>query len=361
MSFHTGGRLLSILGYAQMLFNDLDENDEHIESVEQIIQAGMRSRDIVRQLLAFSRKQALEFKPLNLNYIIARFEKLLRRTIREDIVIQIKLASYVPPVRGDIGQIEQVIMNLAVNAQDAMADGGTLTFSTHLTALDEENPGFEEKAVPGQYVLLSVDDTGCGIDAETRKKLFEPFFSTKGEYGTGLGLATVYGIVKQHEGYISVCSAPPNGATFNIYLPVSETTETPEESDTISPSDLNGTETVLIVEDNTPVREISREILKRHGYTVLVAENGKEAMSVLDEYKGRVDMILTDVVMPEMDGEKMSTEITGRNPDIKILYMSGYTDDVIAPRGVLDKGVNFIQKPFTLQDLAIKVRKVLDK
>jgi len=358
---HDLNNLLSpILGYSEMLLDDFDSNDTRKASVEQIVQAGMRARDIVRQLLAFSRKQALEFKAVDLNKILNRFKKLLRRTIREDISIKFMPASHIPLVRGDIGQLEQVIMNLGVNAQDAMAEGGTLTFETSLTELDEDYASSHEGVKPGTYVMLSVRDTGCGIDAETCQHLFEPFFSTKGEYGTGLGLATVYGIVKQHGGNIWVFSEPGNGTTFKIYLPVSETTDAPTESDSIVPSDLKGSETILIVEDNAQVRNISREILKRQGYTVLIAENGKEALTVLKQQEKAVHLVLSDVVMPEMGGKNLFDQIAVYNPYMKVLFMSGYTDDVIAHRGLLYEGANYIQKPFTVHALAVKVRRILD-
>ncbi|MBW1719693.1 MAG: response regulator [Deltaproteobacteria bacterium] len=352
--------LAPILGYGEMLLQDFDRNDTRKASVEQIVEAGMRARDIVRQLLAFSRKQALEFKAVDLNKVLTRFEKLLRRTIREDIAIRFMPASQVPFIRGDIGQLEQVIMNLAVNAQDAMPEGGTLTFDTFLTELGEDYAATHEGVKSGAYVMLGVSDTGYGMGAETCEHLFEPFFSTKGEHGTGLGLATVYGIVKQHGGNIWVYSEIGKGTTFKIYLPVSEETGAPSESDSMGPPDLQGSETILIVEDNAQIRNLSHAILKRQGYKVLVAENGKEALTVLNQHEGPLHLILTDVVMPKMDGKALFDQISGYNPDVKVLYMSGYTNDVIAHRGVLDEGMNFIQKPCSVQALAAKVREVLD-
>lgn len=358
---HDLNNLLSpILGYSEMLLDDFDSNDARRASVEHIIQASMGARDIVRQLLAFSRKQALEFKAVDLNKVLIRFEKLLRRTIREDIAIQFVPDPDIPLVRGDIGQLEQVIMNLGVNAQDAMAEGGTLTFETRLTELDEDYASSHKGVKPGAYVMLSVSDTGCGMDTETCQHIFEPFYSTKGEYGTGLGLATVYGIVKQHGGNIWAYSEVGNGTAFKIYLPVSEASDATTENDSPIPSDVKGSETILIVEDNAQVRDISREIFKRQGYTVHIAENGKEALAVLKQQEKSVDLILSDVVMPEMDGKNLFDQIAVYNPYVKILFMSGYTDDVIAHRGVLYEGANFIQKPFTAHALATKVREILE-
>ncbi len=358
---HDLNNLLSpILGYSEMLLFDFDENDKRRDSLQQIIHAGIRARDVVRQLLAFSRKQALEFKTVDLNKVLSRFEKLLRRTIREDILVKIKPGPQVPLIRGDIGQLEQVIMNLAVNAQDAMENGGTLVIETFAAELNGNITVYNEKIAPGKYLILSVKDTGSGMSAETRKHLFEPFFSTKGEQGTGLGLATVYGIIRQHGGGISVYSEPGNGTTFNIYLPVSQNNDASPDTDVEIPSNLHGTETILIVEDNAQVRSITCGILESYGYKILVAENGMDAIAILKKHKKQVQLILTDVVMPVMDGKKLSSMALALDPDIKILFMSGYTDDVIAHRGVLDEGVNFIQKPFTVQGLAARVRKVLD-
>jgi CheY-like chemotaxis protein len=331
--------------------------------VEKIVQAARRARDLVRQLLAFSRKQVLELEPVDLNKILTEFEKLLRRTIREDVAVEIIPAPSLPPVKADVGQLEQVIMNLAVNAQDAMPDGGRLTIQTGLAKLDQAYAASHEEVTPGPHVMLCVSDTGCGMDACTSEQIFEPFFTTKAEQGgTGLGLATVYGIVKQHGGHIWVYSEPGQGATFRVYLPVSEVSTRPEKSRTIEgPTDRRGFETVLVVEDNRYVRRIAHTILERQGYSVLVAENGQEALSILEGHTGPLHLLFTDVVMPEMNGRALFDRITSRFPGIKVLYMSGYTNEVIAQRGVLDEGINFIQKPFSVQALVDKVRTVLDE
>ncbi len=358
---HDLNNLLSpILGYGEMLLEDFDAHDARKASVEEIVQAGLRARDLVRQLLAFSRKQVLEFKLLDLNNVLARFEKLLRRTIREDIDLKIFPAPSLPLIQGDIGQLEQVIMNLAVNAQDAMPDGGALTMETAVAELDEEYAEARSGVTPGRYVMLSVSDTGLGVDDETRERIFEPFFTTKEkDKGTGLGLATVYGIVKQHGGNIWIYSEPGKGATFKVYLPAAEETDAPSERPPAEASVSGRAETILLVEDNVQVRHLTRAILLRQGYIVLTAESGKHALAVCDQLDGEVDLLLTDVVMPEMSGRELYDRIAARHPHVKALYMSGYTDNVIAHRGVLDKGVHFIQKPFSAKVLAAKVREAL--
>ena len=325
------------------------------------MQAGQRARDLVHQLLAFSRKQTLEYKSVDLNIVINGFKKLLRRTIREDIEIKVILTPGIRSIKADIGQIEQVIMNLAVNAQNAMPNSGKLTIKTAMARLDENYTSLHTDVQPGNYVMLAISDTGCGLDDDTSKHIFEPFFSTKGTQGTGLGLATVYGIVKQHGGNIEVYSEPNNGTIFKVYLPLSE--KAAQEMTTISKisSNLTGTETVLIVEDNAQVRDLGQTILKRQGYTVLSAENGDQALAILNATDNPVDLLLTDVVMPGMNGKELFTRVSEKHPGLKVLFMSGYTDDIIAHRGVLEKGINFIKKPFSIQTLAAKVRDVLKK
>ena len=352
--------LTPILGYCQLLQDDSALNEKQQEFVNHILSAGLRARDLVRQLLAFSRKQTLEYKPVNLNETLAGFEKLLQRTIREDIVIEITAAQDLPMVMADTGQIEQVIMNLAVNASDAMPEGGTLTFETMMVELDEHYAAMHTGVKPGRYVMLAVSDTGCGMDEKVREQLFEPFFSTKGELGTGLGLATVYGIIKQHDGNIWVYSEPGRGTTFKIYLPLSDDTHEDMKPAAARVTELKGTETILLVEDNEQVLQLARHFLQNMGYTVLAAENGFKALKILESHTGPLHLLLTDVVMPEMNGRELVEKSSKILPALKVLYMSGYTDNVIANRGVLDAGVAFIQKPFTGLDLAAKVREVLD-
>jgi len=351
--------LTPIIGYGELLISDMGAHEKNQEAIKQIVQAGFRARDLVRQLLAFGRKQTLEYKITDLNKIIEGFKNLLRSTIREDIEIEFILPPNIPAIKADIGQIEQVIMNLCVNAQDAMLTGGKLTLMTSTVEVDEKMAASKPGTTAGWYVMLSVSDSGCGIDPKVKAQIFEPFFSTKGEHGTGLGLSTVYGIVKQHGGNIWVDSRPGIGSTFKVYLPVSNENQIDTKADELVPDDLKGPETILLVEDSEQVRNLSRDILTRQGYTTLVAENGAEALKILADHSGNVDLILTDVVMPDMNGKDLYTIISKEYPDIKVLYMSGYTHNVIAHHGVLDQGVNFIQKPFSVQALSEKIRKVL--
>jgi two-component system, cell cycle sensor histidine kinase and response regulator CckA len=359
---HDLNNLLSpILGYGEMLRDDLDPEDMRRESVDEIIGAGLRARDLVRQLLAFSRKQILEFKPLNLNKIAAGLERLLRYTIREDIEMEFDLTPDAGVVMADIGQVEQVIMNLSVNAADAMPEGGELTIETQKVYLDEEYANHHTSVKPGEYAMLAVSDSGVGMDEATRERIFDPFFSTKGESGTGLGLATVYGIVKQHGGNIWVYSEPGKGSTFKVYLPVVETSEPEETTSAETIEDLKGSETILIVEDSDQVRRLAESVLKRNGYQVLTAKDGAQALEAMASHDRPVNLLLTDVVLPGMNGRELYEKAAESSPSLKVLYMSGYTDNVIAHRGVLDAGVQFIQKPFTVYGLAVKVREVLDE
>lgn len=354
--------LVPILGYSQFLLDDFGPDDARRKSVKQIINAGLKARDLVRQLLAFGRKQVLEYKPVDINQVIKSFENLLRRTIREDIAIEIILSPHISPVMADIGQIEQVIMNLAVNAADAMPEGGKMTIETELVELDDEYAGKHPSVEAGEFVMLAISDTGCGMDNETREHIFEPFFTTKGESGTGLGLATVYGIVKQHGGNIWVYSEPEKGTAFKVYLPVSENEPIEgEKKGRALTTDLKGSETILLVEDDEDVRYLANAILSRHGYTVLVAKNGVDALTVLEAYNKPVNLLLTDVVMPEMNGKDLFEKIAPKYPDIKVVYMSGYTNNIIVHHGILDNGVQFIQKPFTVEALAVKIREVLEQ
>ena len=358
---HDLNNLLSpILGYSEILLDDLGPDDARREYVDEILASGLRARDLVRQLLAFGRKQTLEYKPLNLNKTVRRFEKLLQRTIREDIEIEILLSPDIPIVMADIVQIEQVIMNLAVNAADAMPEGGRFTIETARANLDEDYAATHEGVEPGEYVMLAVSDTGCGMDDETREHLFEPFFSTKGEEGTGLGLATVHGIVKQHGGSIWFYSEPGIGTTFKVYLPVPEEPRVEERIGKKTATALKGSQTILLVEDNEQVRHLALAILERQGYTVLVAENGAEALTILAAHDAKVHLLLTDVIMPGINGRELFAKVAGKYPDLKVIYMSGYTDNMIAHSGVLDEGVQFVQKPFSVRTLAAKVREVLD-
>ncbi|WP_020586064.1 GAF domain-containing protein [Desulfobacter curvatus] len=355
--------LCPILNYAEMLTEDLSVGDERREQALEIANAGSRARDLVRQLLAFSRKQVITLKPIDINQVVRGIEKLLLRTIPEDIKLKKNLSREIRPVLADIGQIEQILINLTVNSADAMPDGGLLIIETGLSHLDEEYARTHPDVRPGLYVMLSVSDTGSGMDDATLAHIFEPFFSTKGERGTGLGLATVYGIVKQHRGNIWVYSEPEMGTTFKIYLPPAmEMPDKPDKEESVkkTKNSLKGEETILLVEDNEQVRNLGRAILKRWGYKVLEAENGDDALDIMASYGDVIHLLLTDVVMPGMNGKELYDKAVQKYQDLKVLFMSGYTDDIIADRGVLSEGIQLLQKPFSVNGLASKVREVLD-
>ena len=361
---HDLNNLLSpILGYSDLLLLDLAEDDSRKEYVQSISQAGIRARELVHQLLAFGRKQTLVMETVELNHLIATFIQLLRRTVREDIQITTEFCKNSCVVRVDTGQIEQVIMNLLVNAQDAMPDGGKIILETAKVALDDDYARIHTDVVPGKFVMMAITDTGSGMSEDTRQQIFSPFFTTKKKgKGTGLGLATVYGIVKQHGGHIWVYSEPDQGTTFKVYLPAVEekaavvpAAEKKQEQD--APS---GSEMIMVVEDNEMVRQMTVDILVRRGYEVLSAAGGDECLAKIKEHSRPIELLVTDVVMPEMNGKELYKKAQKLLPSLKVLYMSGYTENVIAYRGVLEDGVNFIQKPFNPAGLAIKVREALD-
>jgi len=325
------------------------------------MEAAVRAKGLVRQLLAFGRQQAMEFKALDLNEMIRGFHSLLRRTVREDIDIRFTPAPSNPVIRGDRGQLEQVIMNLVVNAQDAMPEGGALLIEASEVELDEDYAGLRPGVTPGQYCLLAVSDTGTGMDPATREKIFEPFFTTKERgKGTGLGLATAYGIIKQHEGNIWAYSHPGQGTTFKVYLPLADLPATERTEKKQEAQVLRGTETVMVVEDEAAVRSLAAKVLERNGYSVMVAEDGPACLEFLSQHDGPLDLLLTDVVLPGMNGRELHERLKERFPGIKALYMSGYSKDIITHRGVLDQGIPFIQKPFSVEALTIRVKEVLD-
>lgn len=360
---HDLNNLLSpILGYTELLLAQPGTDTTAKGRLEQIHKAGIGARDLVRQLLAFGRKQTLDYNPLDVNVTLQKYTELIRRTIPEDIDIKILQSDKVRPIMADHGQIEQVIMNLAVNASDSMPDGGKLTIETDMVTLDHSYAARHLGVKEGDYLMMSVSDTGKGMDERTLSQIFEPFFTTKGNKGTGLGLATVYGIVKQHGGNIFVYSEPDQGTTFKVYLPAVGSVDLAHfgNNNDGESKTLTGTETVLVVEDNPQVLETAKTILTQHGYSVVTAEDGKTALDTLDNYEGKIDLMLTDIVLPKMNGREVYEAAKKAHPHIHVIYMSGYTSNVIAHRGVLDKDIVFIQKPFSVKTLCEKVRDVLD-
>jgi PAS domain S-box-containing protein len=359
---HDFNNLLTvILGYSDLLAAKLEPGSLQLEELDEIRTAGERAASLTRQLLAFSRQQVLERKVLDVNELIADVEKMLGRLIGEDIDLVTVLSPALPRVLADAGQLEQVIMNLAVNARDAMPRGGRLTIETANVELDEAYGRLHAAVQPGSYVMIAVSDTGVGMNGETLAHMFEPFFTTKERgKGTGLGLATVYGIVKQSGGYVWVYSEVGKGTTFKVYLPLVEEGGEARPVPAAEPVSLVGSETVLLVEDEEPVRALSRSILESYGYTVLEAASGKDGLEVARTYPLPIHLVLTDVVMPEMGGSDLASRLEALRPGVPVLYMSGYTDDAVFRHGLLEKGRVFLQKPFTPSDLARRVRGLLD-
>jgi two-component system cell cycle sensor histidine kinase/response regulator CckA len=353
--------LMVISGYTEVLLEQTKKSDPLYPKIEAIHQATDRATTLTRQLLAFSRKQLLELKVVDVNTIVADMKRLLCPLIGENIELQTTLAPDLGRTRADAGQIEQVIMNLVVNSKDAMPDGGKITIQTTNAKLNNEDLRGEYNYIrPGLYVMFSVTDTGQGMDKETQSRIFEPFFTTKEKgKGTGLGLSTVYGIIKQSGGYVLAESELRRGTTFRIYLPRVEEAVEPAGPARISPTQVGGSETVLLVEDEESVRQLVRETLELKGYKVLEADNGDAALQIVSGYADKIDMLITDVVMPGMSGRELSARMCASYPQTKVLYLSGYTEDAIVHEGALDPGTAFLQKPFTLQMLSRKVREVL--
>jgi len=353
--------LMVISGYAEVLLEQTRKGSPLYPKIEAIHQAADRATTLTRQLLAFSRKQLLELKVVDLNLIIEDMERLLRPLIGENIELMTELGPDLGRTRADAGQIEQVIMNLVVNAKDAMPSGGKIVIKTANARLNNEDRRREYNYLqPGLYVLVSVTDTGEGMDKETQSRIFEPFFTTKEKgKGTGLGLSTVYGIIKQSGGYVLVESELRKGTTFRIYLPRVEDALEPMGAVGASRSHSGGSETVLLVEDEESVRKLVRETLESKGYKVLEADNGESALQIVSAHRGEIHMLITDVVMPGMSGRELSARLCALHPQTKVLYLSGYTEDAIVHEGVIDPETAFLQKPFTLQNLSRKVREVL--
>ncbi|MGA2746948.1 MAG: ATP-binding protein [Candidatus Sulfotelmatobacter sp.] len=368
--------LMVISGYSEFLLERLGAEPHLRGPAQEIARAAERASSLTRQLLAFSRKQMLAPRIVNLNEVATENSKMLTRMIGEDIDLVLVPSPNLWPVRADAGQIEQVIMNLAVNARDAMPSGGKLTIETSNVSLDEDYARFHAPLRPGDYVMIAISDTGAGMDSDTQSHIFEPFFTTKGTKGTGLGLSTVYGIIKQSGGYIWVYSEVGRGTTFKIYLPrVASTGETAAQvaaSGVLDSEGRNnevrnnnnnvepGTETILLVEDEANLRYLARQYLEKQGYKVIEAADGAVAMQIAVAHEKVIHLLLTDVIMPGMNGRELAQRIAEIRPNVKILYMSGYTENVIGHNGMLDAGIRLLQKPFNLRDLKSKVREVLD-
>ncbi|MGA3293332.1 MAG: PAS domain S-box protein [Candidatus Acidiferrales bacterium] len=352
-----------IIGYAEILQEHIPEADPMRAPVDQILKAGNRASSLTRQLLAFSRQQVLEPKVLSLNGVVSDTDKMLRRLIGEDIELVTSLDPKLGRIRADQGQIEQVIMNLAVNARDAMPDGGRLAIETSNFEIDT---AFAQRyAYPvqtGPYVLLTVSDNGIGMDSATQQRIFEPFFTTKEKgKGTGLGLSMVYGVVKQSGGYIDLTSSPGKGATFSIYLPRVEEHAEADAHGTDHSAELRGTETILLVEDEDTLRGLARRLLEEYGYRVLEACDGSAALRVSEENAGtNIHLLLTDVVMPGISGRVLADQMKQKRPEIRTVFMSGYTGQRVGEKEILEPGSLFLQKPFTRENLARKIREALD-
>jgi PAS domain S-box-containing protein len=354
--------LMVISGYSEFLLERLGPDVRLRGPAQEIANATQRATSLTRQLLAFSRKQMLAPKVLDLNEVVAENLKMLTRMIGEDIDLVMVPGPAIGAVRADPGQIDQVIMNLAVNGRDAMPQGGKLTIETANVTLDENFARTHTPLAAGNYIMLAISDTGVGMDSETQSRIFEPFFTTKGAKGTGLGLSTVYGIVKQSGGFIFVDSQPQRGTTFRAYFPrVDGREDAAAAQDTMGlPRAEHGRETILLVEDEANLRSLARQYLETQGYTILEAEDGAAALQIVDGHQGDIDLLLTDVIMPGMNGRELATRIARLLPKLRVLYMSGYTENVVGHEGTLDPGVNLLQKPFSLPVLKERVREVLD-
>jgi two-component system cell cycle sensor histidine kinase/response regulator CckA len=354
--------LMVISGYSEFLLERLGPDPRLRGPAQEISNATRRATSLTRQLLAFSRKQILAPKVLDLNEVVTENLKMLTRMIGEDIDLVMVPAPALGAVRADPGQIDQVIMNLAVNARDAMPQGGKLTIETANVTLDENFARTHAPLAPGDYVMLSISDTGVGMDGETQSRIFEPFFTTKGAKGTGLGLSTVYGIVKQSGAFIFVDSLPGRGTSFRAYFPRADVREepVPAQESTGLPRVERGQETILLVEDEPNLRRLCQQYLEKQGYRILEAEDGAAALQIVDGHQGKIDLLLTDVVMPGMNGRELAAQITAQRADIRVLYMSGYTENAIGHDGLLETGINLLQKPFSLPTLKDRVRELLD-
>ena len=355
--------LMVISAYSELMLDALGEDHPLRKHAEEILTASRRASDLTRQLLAFSRKQLQALQQLDLNTVLREITNMLPHLIGEDIELVIAAGKGLSKVQADAGQMEQILMNLAANARDAMPHGGRLTIETANVQIDETYIQKQAVMPPGDYVLLSVSDSGEGIAPEHLPRIFEPFYTTKVEgKGTGLGLATVYGIVKQSKGFIWVYSEAGQGTVFKIYLPAVALSHTrPSNMRVAEPIYLPGTETILLVEDEPSVRDSERAFLERQGYTVLEARQGEEALHIAETHQGPIDLLLTDVVMPKMGGPQLAEQLALTHPHMRVLFVSGYAEATILRRGVVDLQTTFLQKPFSLRTLAGKIRRVLDQ
>jgi len=359
---HDFNNLLTVItSYSDLVLEDLAPDDPTRDDIAQIRKAAEGAAALTRQLLAFSRQQVLEPKVLDLKATVAGTEKLLQRLIGEDVQLATALAPDLGAVKADPIQLEQIIINLAVNARDAMPAGGRLTIEAANVEMDEVYVRSHAPARPGRYVMLALSDTGIGMDEQTKARIFEPFFTTKESgKGTGLGLATVYGIVKQAGGFIWVYSEPGRGTSFKVYLPRVDEAAEPAVARPATTEPRRGAETVLVVEDAASVRMVTRQVLERYGYTVLEAPNGETALRLAAKHHGPIQLLLTDVVMPGLSGRQLAEQLSRLRPEMKVLYVSGYADNAIVHHGILDSGVAYLQKPFTPESLARRARDVLD-
>jgi two-component system cell cycle sensor histidine kinase/response regulator CckA len=353
-----------VIGFSEFLLRSLEPDDPRRADIEEVIRAGTRAADVTRQLLAFTRQQFLQPQLVDINMVVAEMEKMLRHSLGEDKQLEFRLSPDAGQMRADRGQLEQVLINLVLNARDALDDHGRVTIETACTTWDEayaERHGGVDIPL-GRYVMLAVSDTGCGMDREVQQRIFEPFFTTKpiGQ-GTGLGLSTVYGIVKQSGGFVWVYSEPGQGSVFKVYLPEARTAHPPETPVLPVNPPRGGSETILVIEDEDVVRSLASRGLRDHGYTVVEAKNGAEALRYVREHPRNLDLVICDVVMPEMGGRELGQHLAMFDPDLPVLYMSGYTGDDVFQRGLLDPGAPFQQKPFSPGTLASKVRSMLDQ
>jgi two-component system, cell cycle sensor histidine kinase and response regulator CckA len=359
---HDFNNLLTVIsGYTEMLLDDLPSGDRLRDPVLMMRQAGEQAAALTSQLLAFSRRQVIEPQVLELNSVVSNLTKMLRRLIGEDIELSVALAADLDRVRIDPRQVEQILMNLSVNARDAMPHGGRVTIETANATVDEHFAQFTPGLTPGRYVLLAVTDSGLGMDENTRSRIFEPFFTTKDPgKGTGLGLAMVYSIVQQAKGHIEVYSELGHGTVFKLYLPSVDGADQPTEATDDQAASLQGTETILLVEDAEGVRALLQDVLTMYGHQVLVARDGEEGIRLANDHTGPIDLIITDIVMPRMGGRELVEQVVTARPTVRALYLSGYTDEAVMRHGVLEAGAAFLQKPFTARQLMTKVRHILD-